>query len=170
MQFPCFCKKVGWDAKYCCQGHVLAKNSVTETIIITTLVVWRIIVLVACYPLSFPALNFRLPRMITLIQVVKFLRLDNKYEVSLEYYYMMYFLFLFSWPNIVAQRRQFAFFPYIVICRNHPRRVYRGVTDKILLVPVVTKHETSLMDVPLCSSTVASALSSWFVFIPHRSA
>ena len=105
MQFPCFCKKVGWDAKYCCQGHVLAKNSVTETIIITTLV-WRIIVLVACYPLSFPALNFRLPRMITLIQVVKFLRVDNKYEVSLEYYMMficLYFLFLFSWSNIIAQ-------------------------------------------------------------------
>ena len=169
MQFPCFCKKVGWDAKYCCQGHVLAKNSVTETIIITTLV-WRIIVLVACYPLSFPALNFRLPRMITLIQVVKFLRVDNKYEVSLEYYMMficLYFLFLFSWSNIVAQ---FATFPYIAICRNHPRKVNKGVTEKILLVPVVTKHETSLMDVPLCSSTVASALSSWFVFIPHRSA
>ena len=34
--FHVFAKKVGWDAKYCCQGHVLTKNSVTETIIITT--------------------------------------------------------------------------------------------------------------------------------------
>ena len=66
----------------------------------------------------------------------KVFKSGNKYEFSLEYYMMLiclYFLFLFSWSNIVAQQRQFATFPYIAICRDHPRRVYKEVTDKMLV-------------------------------------
>ena len=96
----------------------------------------------------------------------KVFKSGNKYQFSLECYMMficLYFLFLFSWSNTVAQRWQFATFPYIEIeiCRDHPRKLYKGVTDYFFVGAAVSE---SISQCVLFSSSAARALSSWFVF------